>query len=233
MKLKVLSIALGLGAMSLVSCQQSVNKNAPLTTDVDSVSYSLGANIGSNLKRSSLTEINDQVFLAALHAAIDGDSLKIELQQGNMIINKYIQKIKENEANENLEKGKKFLEENAKKEGVVTTESGLQYRVIKEGNGEKISDVSNEVKVHYRGTFIDGKEFDSSYKTNQPAIFPANRVIKGWTEALQLMTVGSKYELFIPANLAYGERGRPSIPGNSTLVFEVELLEIVKPEPKK
>jgi FKBP-type peptidyl-prolyl cis-trans isomerases 1 len=120
------------------------------------------------------------------------------------------------------------------KEGIITTASGLQYRVITEGTGEKPA-ATDQVKVHYRGTTIDGKEFDSSFKRNQPATFAANRVIKGWTEALQLMPVGSKYELFIPAKLAYGPRGAGGDIGpNETLIFEVELLEIVKPaEPKK
>ena len=126
----------------------------------------------------------------------------------------------------NKREGETFLAENSKKEGVVTTPSGLQYRVITEGTGKQPS-ANSTVTVHYRGKLLDGTEFDSSYKRGEPATFPLSGVIAGWTEALQLMKVGSKYELFVPANLAYGERGsRGAIPPNATLIFEVELLAV-------
>ena len=128
-------------------------------------------------------------------------------------------------AESDLEKGEAFLKENAKKEGVKTTASGLQYKVLKEGEG-KSPKATDEVVVHYKGTFIDGKEFDSSYKRNQPAEFPLNGVIPGWTEGVQLMKEGAKYQFVIPSKLAYGERGRPSIPPNSTLVFDIELIKV-------
>eukprot|EP01026_Neomeris_dumetosa_P039431 TRINITY_DN32356_c0_g2_i12.p2 TRINITY_DN32356_c0_g2~~TRINITY_DN32356_c0_g2_i12.p2 ORF type:complete len:191 (-),score=26.40 TRINITY_DN32356_c0_g2_i12:88-660(-) len=131
-------------------------------------------------------------------------------------------------AEENLTKGAAFLEENKAKEGVVALESGLQYKVLKEGTGESPAD-TDRVKVHYTGTLIDGSKFDSSVDRGQPATFGVRQVIKGWTEALKLMKVGSKWQLFIPADLAYGETSRPKIPGNSVLVFDVELLEIVEP----
>jgi len=134
------------------------------------------------------------------------------------------------EAAENLAAGTAFLEANKAKEGVKVLPSGLQYKVVKEGTGNTPT-ADDKVKTHYRGTLIDGTEFDSSYKRNQPAEFGVTKVIKGWTEALQLMKVGGKWELYIPANLAYGQRGRPSIPANSTLIFEIELLEIVKADP--
>lgn len=125
-----------------------------------------------------------------------------------------------------LEKGEAFLKENAKKEGVKTTASGLQYQVLKEGDG-KAPKATDVVKVHYKGTLLDGKEFDSSYKGGQPIEFPLNRVIPGWTEGVQLMKEGAKYKFFIPAKLAYGERGAGGvIPPNATLIFEVELLEV-------
>jgi len=233
MKLKLLTLAFGLGLMTLVSCNQERNKNVAVTNNIDSVSYSLGANFGSNLERNGLTELNEKVFLAAMYAALDKDSLVIDPKQGNTIINNYIRGLQEKIGKENLEKGQKFLEENKSKEGIVVTASGLQYRIINEGEGEKPL-ATDKVSVHYKGTTIDGKEFDSSYKRNQPAQFAANRVIKGWTEALQLMPVGSKWELFIPANLAYGPRAMGSDIGpNETLIFEVELLEIVKEEEKK
>jgi FKBP-type peptidyl-prolyl cis-trans isomerase FkpA len=126
-----------------------------------------------------------------------------------------------------LEKGEAFLKENAKKEGVKTTASGLQYKVLKEGDG-KSPKATDTVQVNYRGTLIDGKEFDSSYKRGEPAEFPLNRVIPGWTEGVQLMKEGAKYQFTIPSKLAYGERGTPGgpIPGNATLVFEIELLKV-------
>jgi FKBP-type peptidyl-prolyl cis-trans isomerase FkpA len=133
-----------------------------------------------------------------------------------------------------LAEGAKFLEDNAKKEGVKVTESGIQYEVITEGEGEKPA-ATDTVKVHYKGTFLNGEEFDSSYKRNEPAVFPLNRVIKGWTEGVQLMPVGAKYQFTIPSDLAYGPNGNPpNIPGNSVLQFEIELLEIQKePEAPK
>jgi FKBP-type peptidyl-prolyl cis-trans isomerase FklB len=233
MKLKVLSLALGLSAMTLVSCNQTGNKNVALNNQIDSVSYSIGVNFGANLKKSNITEFNEAAILAGIHAVINDDSLKIALHESGNVINTYIRDLQAKIGEENTAKGEKFLSDNAKKEGVVTTESGLQYRVITEGTGEKPV-ATDQVKVHYRGTTIDGKEFDSSFKRNQPATFAANRVIKGWTEALQLMPVGSKYELFIPAKLAYGPRGAGGDIGpNETLIFEVELLEIVKAEEAK
>lgn len=232
MKLKVLSLALGLGAITLVSCNQKGNKNVALNNQIDSVSYSIGVNFGTNLKKSNITEFNEAALLNGIYSVINEDSLKIDLRESGNVINTYIRELQVKVGEVNLEKGKNFLAENGKKEGIITTESGLQYRVISEGTGEKPA-ATDQVKVHYRGTTIDGKEFDSSFKRNQPATFAANRVIKGWTEALQLMPVGSKYELFIPADLAYGPRGAGGDIGpNETLIFEVELLEIIQPEPK-
>ncbi|MBI9058170.1 MAG: FKBP-type peptidyl-prolyl cis-trans isomerase [Labilibaculum sp.] len=232
MKLKVLTLAFGLGLITLASCTQERNKNVAVTNEIDSVSYSIGASFGMNLERSGLTELNDEVLLAAMYSALDKDSLLITPQDGQKVINDYIRGIQEKVGKENLAKGQKFLEENKSKEGIVVTASGLQYRIINEGEGAKPL-ATDKVSVHYKGTTIDGKEFDSSFKRNEPATFAANRVIKGWTEALQLMPVGSKWELFIPSNLAYGPRGAGAdIKANETLIFEVELLEIVKDEKK-
>lgn len=233
MKLKVLSIALAMGTLALVSCNSRPSKNVTLKTTLDSVSYAIGANFGTNLKRNNLDKIDAKVMLAAMQAAIDGDSLKFDPQEGGMIINNYMRQLAEEKGKENLAKGEKFLSENAKKEGVKTTASGLQYKVIKEGKGAKPI-ATDEVKVHYEGRLIDGKVFDSSIKRGTPTVFPVNRVIPGWTEALQLMPVGSKYELYIPAKLAYGMRGAGNDIGpNETLIFTVELLDILKPKTKK
>ncbi len=230
MKLKALTLALGLGVFAFSSCDKKVDTNMALNTTVDSVSYSIGASFGGNLLQNSLEEINQDALLAGLNAALAQEDLRIEPRAGGAIINKFIKELKTKAAEKNKVAGEKFLEENKAKEGVVTTESGLQYKVLTEGKGA-IPAKDQKVKVHYRGTTIDGKEFDSSYKRNEPATFLPTRVIKGWTEALQLMPVGSKWELYIPSDLAYGARGAgANIGPNSTLIFEVELLDIVKEE---
>jgi len=227
MKLKALTLALGLGVFAFSSCDKKVDTNMALNTTVDSVSYSIGASFGGNLLQNSLNEVNQDALLAGLNAALAQEDLRIEPRAGGAIINKFIKELKEKAAEENIAIGKKFLEENKGKEGVVTTESGLQYKILTAGTGA-IPTKEQEVKVHYRGTTLDGKEFDSSYKRKEPATFLPTRVIKGWTEALTLMPVGSKWELYIPSDLAYGARGAgANIGPNSTLIFEVELLEIV------
>ena len=227
MKLKALTLALGLGVFAFSSCDKKVDTNMALNTTVDSVSYSIGASFGGNLLQNSLNEVNQDALLAGLNAALAKEDLRIEPRAGGAMINKFIKELKAKAGEENKVLGEKFLEENKGKEGVVTTESGLQYKVLTAGTGA-IPTKDQEVKVHYRGTTIDGTEFDSSYKRNEPAKFLPTRVIKGWTEALQLMPVGSKWELYIPSTLAYGPRGAgANIGPNSTLIFEVELLEIV------
>jgi len=228
MKLKALTLALGLGVFAFSSCDKKVDTNMALNSTVDSVSYSIGASFGGNLLKNSLTEVNQDALLAGLNAALAQEDLRIEQKAGGAIINKYIGDLKTKAAEANVAIGEKFLADNKVKEGVVTTESGLQYKVLTAGTGV-IPTKEQEVSVHYRGTTIDGKEFDSSYKRKEPAKFLPTRVIPGWTEALQLMPVGSKWELYIPSALAYGPRGAgANIGPNSTLIFEVELLEIVE-----
>ena len=228
MKLKVLTLALGLGVFAFSSCDKKVDTNMALNTTVDSVSYSIGASFGGNLLQNSLNEVNQDALLAGLNAALAQEDLRIEPRAGGAIINKFIKELKAKAAEANIAVGEKFLEDNKGKEGVVTTESGLQYKILTAGTGA-IPTKEQQVKVHYRGTTIDGKEFDSSYKSGKPATFLPTRVIKGWTEALQMMPVGSKWELYIPSALAYGPRGAgANIGPNSTLIFEVELLEIVE-----
>jgi len=206
-------------------------KSPQLKDQKDKVSYSIGMNIGLNLSRQKV-DINPDVLVAGIRDAIAGkpqltqDQVKDVMQQ----FEKDMEQKQKDAGEKNKADGVKFLEENKKKEGVKTTASGLQYKAIKEGTGPQPK-ATDMVTVNYRGTLIDGTEFDSSYKRGQPATFPLNGVIKGWTEGLQLMKVGSKYQFVVPSNLAYGERAvGPDIAPNATLIFEVELLD-VKPPP--
>ena len=211
-------------------------KNISLNNELDTVSYSLGVDIGKSLVSSGVKDINLEVFMAALQQALNEDTaLLVDGQEAQMKIREFFQKRHFAKVQENLEKGRKWLAENAKKEGVITTKSGLQYKVIKKGDGPLPTDTS-VVKVHYKGTLIDGTKFDSSYDRGQPFETKVKgRVIKGWTEALKLMPVGSKYIFYIPTELAYGQNVRPGGPiePNVPLIFEMELLEIVPPADKK
>jgi FKBP-type peptidyl-prolyl cis-trans isomerase FklB len=219
---------------------QAADKKAEIfKTEMDKVSYIIGTQMGGSLKRAEF-DVNLELLIQGLKDTLQGKEPALEEAEMQKIYSDWQQRMRaeqmakqKKEAAENLAKGTAFLEANKEKEGVKVLPSGLQYKVITEGTGNTPT-LNDKVKTNYRGTLIDGTEFDSSYKRGQPAEFPVKGVIKGWTEALQLMKVGSKWELYIPANLAYGERPRPGIPANSTLIFEIELLEIVKPtEPAK
>src|SRR5215469_6901442 len=206
-------------------------KSPQLKDQKDKVSYSIGMQIGFNLARQKV-DINADILAAGIKDALANkpqltpDQVKDVMAQ----FEKDMEQKQKELGEKNKTEGAKFLEENKKKAGVKTTASGLQYKLIKEGTGAQPK-ATDMVTVNYRGTLIDGTEFDSSYKRGQPATFPVNGVIKGWTEALQLMKAGSKYQLVIPSNLAYGERAMgPDIGPNSALIFEVELQE-VKPPP--
>jgi FKBP-type peptidyl-prolyl cis-trans isomerase FklB len=206
-------------------------KSPPLKDQKDKVSYSIGLNIGSNLGRQNV-EINPDALIAGVKDAITGKPqlTQDQIKEVMTAFEKDMQQKQKAAGEKSGAEGTKFLEENKKKEGVKTTASGLQYKVIKEGTGAQPK-ATDTVTVNYRGTLIGGKEFDSSYKRGQPATFPLNGVIKGWTEGLQLMKTGSKYQLFVPPDLAYGERAvGADLPANSTLIFEVELLD-AKPAP--
>jgi FKBP-type peptidyl-prolyl cis-trans isomerase FklB len=197
----------------------------------DKVSYSVGLSVGSNFKKQR-QDLNPDAVLAGLKDALSGKQPALsekEMQETMEAWSKQMEDKQKAVGEKNVADGVKFLAENKSKSGVKTTASGLQYKVIKEGSGAQPK-VTDTVTVHYRGTLINGTEFDSSYKRGQPASFPVNGVIKGWTEALQLMKAGSKYQLFIPSSLAYGERAAGAdIAPNSTLIFEVELLDVKQP----
>lgn len=197
-----------------------------LTNEIDSVSYSLGVNIGENLK-TQFPDINLKNFELAIKDVLDNQKVpKISGADAQKVIQNYFQKQQAKASESVIEEGKKFLTENSKKDGVITLESGLQYEIIKSGEGAKPT-INDQVTTHYHGTLLDGTVFDSSVERGQPATFPVSGVIKGWTEALQLMTVGSKWKLFVPYDLAYGERGAgPKIGPYTTLIFEVELISI-------
>ena len=197
----------------------------------DKVSYSIGLNVGFNMRRQNV-DLNQDAFNAGMKDALSGRKPLLteqEVRETMMAFEKDMQDQRTQTAQRNAGEAQKFLADNKGKEGVKTTASGLQYKVLNEGNGAQPKS-SDTVTVNYRGTLTDGTEFDSSYKRNQPATFPVAGVIKGWAEALQMMKVGSKYQLFIPPDLGYGQNGQGSIPPNAVLVFEVELLDVKSPQ---
>jgi len=190
-------------------------------------SYALGLSISANLIQSGVKRIHPDAFITALKDTYSGVQPQVAPEEANQILESFMAQEQEGAGNQNLEEGLAFLAENKKKAGVIELPSGLQYEVITEGEGD-IPTASDQVKCHYHGTLINGTVFDSSVDRGQAAIFPVNGVIQGWVEALQLMSAGSKWRLFIPSELAYGSRGAGGAIGpNATLIFEVELLEIV------
>ena len=206
-------------------------KSTQLKDQKDKVSYSIGLQIGFNLSRQKV-DISPELLASGIKDALAGKPLlnPDQIKEVMTTFEKDMEQKQKQAGDKNKAEGTKFLEENKKKEGVKTTASGLQYKVLKDGNGAQPK-TTDTVTVNYRGTLINGTEFDSSYKRGQPATFPVNGVIKGWTEALQQMKVGSKYQLFIPSDLAYGERSvSPDLASNPTLIFDVELLD-AKPAP--
>lgn len=196
-----------------------------LDTEFEKFSYAIGINIAESLKGQGVDSIDTDAFSVAVNDFQNG-APKMSAQEINQVIQAYLASATESKSKVVIEEGKKFLENNAKREGVVVLPSGLQYEVLKAGEGQKPK-ATDKVTTHYHGTLIDGTVFDSSVERGQPATFPVNGVIQGWVEALQLMQVGSKWKLFVPYNLAYGDRGAgPKIGPFTTLVFEVELLSI-------
>lgn len=230
--------------ISVLGCQEEAKKEDVATlvleTEAQKQAYSLGSQIGSYMKNNLEKQaemgipLDQEILTRGFSDTLAGNSLVTaeEAKEALMAMEAQLKakqvELAEADAKASLEEGTNFLAENAKKEGVQVTESGIQYLVLTEGEGDKPK-ATDTVTVNYKGTFLNGETFDSSYDRGQPAVFPLNRVIKGWTEGVQLMSVGAKYQFTIPSDLAYGPTGNPPrIPGNSVLQFEIELLEIKK-----
>jgi len=195
--------------------------------ELENFSYALGMSIAGNLIQSGVNTVNPEIFLTGFKDVFKGETPLIHPEEANTILEEFISKINQNKGSNNREEGLKFLSENRKKQGITELPSGLQYQVLNEGDGE-IPKATDKVKCHYHGTLIDGTVFDSSVQRGEPAVFPVNGVIQGWVEALQLMSTGSKWRLFIPSDLAYGSHGAGGAIGpHSTLIFDVELLKII------
>ena len=193
---------------------------------MDKISYALGLSMGQNLMGSGVEKLNYQDLAAGIEDVLTHAQPKITYQEAQQVLNQFFQELEAKVAGAAKAEGEKFLAENAKREGVKVTASGLQYEILEPSLGQKPK-ATDTVRVHYEGTLIDGTVFDSSYKRGESISFPLNGVIKGWTEGLQLMSIGSKYKFFIPYQLAYGERGAgASIPPYAALIFTVELLGI-------
>lgn len=222
-------IAITLG---LYACDQGTSSNQPLETLEQKASYSFGVDVANRLKQQGV-ELDVIALNRGITDAYNGVELALGEKEQLEAKTSFQAQLRDEmvkkqavAAEGNIAAGKAFLEENAKKEGVITTESGLQYKILATGDGKQPKD-TDTVTTHYKGTLIDGREFDSSYKRDTPASFPVKGVIKGWTEALQLMHVGDKWQLFVPSDLAYGATKRSElIEANSTLIFEIELLGI-------
>ncbi len=234
MKNRLVSFSAILLAVVGMSCQQNATvNNVNLETSTDSVGYAIGVLVGANNKQQIENapggeDINIDAMAAGFRLAVKGEEAAMTREEADAVVRNYFEKAGENEAQKNLEEGNAFLEENRQREGIKTTESGLQYEVLEEGTGEK-PDSTDRVRVHYTGKLIDGTVFDSSVERGEPAVFRVDQVIPGWTEALQMMKVGAKWRIYLPSLIAYGERGAGADIGpNSALIFDVELLEIVK-----
>ena len=226
-----------LSLVAIVLLVASCNKNGatqkPISTELDSVSYAIGMDVAKNVK-SSFDDFDTELFIQGFNNVTDSTDILLEETKAQQVVRTYFQNKQkadaaksQEEAINNKADGEKFLAENKTKDGVQTTESGLQYIVLKEGTGAKPTTAS-KVKVHYHGTLIDGTVFDSSVDRGEPTEFGVTQVIKGWTEGLQLMKEGAKYKFFIPSDIAYGANPRPggAIKANSALIFDVELLEV-------
>jgi FKBP-type peptidyl-prolyl cis-trans isomerase FklB len=221
-------------AGAFASCNSgNTSTEVALTTFEDSASYAVGRTIGSNLKADFEAQkvgdgFNKDFVVAGLADALKSDSTKLTAEEAKALVDRFFEQLAKKQAEENAAAGSAFLEENKGKPGVITTESGLQYIVLKEGEGDSPT-AADQVKVHYTGKLLNGDVFDSSIERNQPVDFYVRSVIPGWTEALQLMKPGAEYKLFIPSNLAYGEQGNPrgGIGPNEVLIFDVKLIDVL------
>jgi FKBP-type peptidyl-prolyl cis-trans isomerase len=206
------------------SCKNSGKSAAKLENSTDSLSYALGVSIATNLSQSGLNEVNYEIFLKGIQEHMDSTG-QMDVESAEMFIRTEMQRMSEKKSESNKKAGEDFLAANKSKPGIQTTASGLQYKITQEGTGAQ-PDANDKVTVHYHGTTIDGKVFDSSVDRGQPATFGLNQVIPGWTEGLQLLKEGGKATLYIPQELAYGARATGPIEGYSTLIFEVELIKV-------
>ncbi len=230
------SVWIAMLSIVLLACQAYAEESGSLKSQKDKISYIIGLEVGGNLKKQSI-EVDTDIFMKGLRDGFAGNKplmTEQEMNETKTAFSQEMMKKREEEMKKTAEKNKKaeeaFFAENKKKEGVITLPSGLQYKVVTEGTG-KAPTITDTVTVNYRGTLVDGTEFDSSYKRGQPATFPVKGVIPGWTEALQLMKEGAKWQLFIPSKLAYGEKGAGNTIGpNSALIFDVELISVKSAE---
>jgi len=229
----MLAAAMAVMTTIVAAAQETAPGAAELKTDKDKFSYALGMNFGENFKKQGL-DLDPAMFAKAFAEAFNTGKTAMSEEDMKAVLTAAAQEIRKKQAAEQAEKGQqaqaegeKFLAENKAKDGVVALPSGLQYKILKQGTGEKPT-LDDTVVCNYKGTLINGTEFDASEKHGGPATFPVKGVIAGWTEALQLMPTGSKWQLFVPANLAYGEQGPPGIGPNATLIFEVELVAVQK-----
>lgn len=240
MKITMKTFTLIAGVFCLIAsgaCAQkgkNSSKAGEMTTKMDSISYVLGASLGANIRNSNITGVNEAQVTKGMHDALEGDSsMLISMEDGQRLVTGFMREKQAEESKASMEKAKKYMEDAAKDSKYKSTESGILYEVVKQGDGP-IPTATDKVRVHYEGKTTDGEVFDSSYERGEPAEFPVNRVIPGWTEILQQMPVGSIYNVTIPPALAYGERGsQPKIGPNEVLIFKIELLGILPKDEKK
>lgn len=217
---------IGLFALN-VKAQVADSLKTPIKSQADSASYAMGTAIAQDLKSRMVTDLNFDLFVQAMQDVFKGKNSALDLMQGQKAIMAYFAAMKAKASEPLIAEAKRFLDENKKKKGVITTASGLQYEVIKSVKGAAQPKATDEVTVHYRGTLTNGKQFDSSYDRKEPLKITLNKVIKGWTEGVQLMTLGSTYRFYIPYQLGYGENGAgQDIPPYSVLIFDIELIKI-------
>lgn len=221
------TLLLALSFLSSYHYAQAQQNELSLNNLVDTFSYAVGMNLAQNMKDQGIKEVNGPALLQAMQEVFNGKATLIDNETANMKIQEAIQAFMAQKVKDAQEKENSFFAENAKKKGVVSLPNGLQYKVLKAGSGKNKPKLEDTVVVNYIGTLTNGNEFDNSFKRGQPATFPLGGVIKGWTEILQLMPVGSSWEVYIPFAMAYGERAMgPNLPAYSTLIFQIDLLDI-------